>query len=165
MDPELLIQYKVGELGTWENYTTVITVDENTTVYARALKNGLKIDEDQIVIANIDREKPVISTLSVSENWEPGTRLKTKIVATDDVGMGKYVITNSSVEPHDAEFAESDEPVIVDNGINYAWAQDLAGNVTSKAFYVWDIGETENRRMYAILIEEKEYVKFKNRGR
>lgn len=158
MDPELLIQYKIGELGTWENYTTIISVDENTTVYARALRNGLKIDEDQMVIANIDRQKPVITTLAVSENWEPGTRLRIKIVATDDVGMGKYVITNSSVEPNDVEFAESDEPVIVDNGINYAWAQDLAGNVTSKPFYVWDIGETENRKMYAILIEEKQLI-------
>ncbi|MBR3887484.1 MAG: leucine-rich repeat protein [Clostridia bacterium] len=154
MDPELLIQYKVGNLGTWENYTATINVDENTTVYARALRNGLKIDEEQIVIANIDREKPVITTLMVSENWEPGTRLKIRIVATDDVGMGKYIITNSNVEPADSAFSESDEPVIVDNGINYAWAQDLAGNVTSKAFFVWDIGETENRRMYAILIEE-----------
>ncbi len=158
MDPELLIQYKVGNLGTWENYTTLITVDENTTVYARALRNGLKIDEDQIVIANIDRENPVITSLVVSENWEPGTRLKIKIVATDDVGMGKYTITNSSVEPHASEFEESNEPVIIDNGINYAWVQDLAGNVTSKAFFVWDIGETENRKMYAILIEEKHLI-------
>lgn len=158
MDPELSIQYKVGNLGSWENYTAVVTVDENTTVYARAIRNGLKIDEDQIVIANIDREDPVITGLEVSENWEPGTRLKIKVIATDDVGMGKYVITNSSSEPHESEFAESNEPVIVDNGINYAWAQDLAGNVTSKPFFVWDIGETENRKMYAILIEEKHLI-------
>lgn len=158
MDPQLVVQYKVGELGTWENYITLFTVDENLTIYARALRDGILIDEEQMVINNIDRKDPIIDAITVADSWVAGNVLKIKISATDDVGMGTYLITDTNSEPPKEEFYAENEIEIAGNGINYAWARDLAGNTASISFYVWDISKNSNETMYAILVDSKHLI-------
>ena len=158
LDPQLVVQYKIGELGTWENYITIFTVDENLTVYARAMRDGILIDEEQMVINNIDRKAPVINSLTVADSWVAGNILKMKISATDETGMGTYLITDTNTEPPKEEFYAENEIEIAGNGINYAWARDLAGNTTSLSFYVWDISKTSNETMYAILVDSKHLI-------
>jgi len=47
-------QYKIGTDGTWKNYISPITVNVNTTVYARALDYvGNVTDSDSVIITNI----------------------------------------------------------------------------------------------------------------
>ncbi len=159
MDPELTIRYKVGELGAWELYEdAAINVKENTTVYAEAMKDGILVDSDAIVIANIDKVAPTITNITVAENWYPGDTLEIKIEAVDGVMMGTYATTSYIAEPSEEYFKDSNEIAIATEGLNYAWARDVAGNMISKAFYAWDISQNEDRTVYAIILDNNKLL-------
>ncbi|MDD2533925.1 MAG: SH3 domain-containing protein [Eubacteriales bacterium] len=60
-------QYKIGATGTWETYTTPLTIDANTTVYFKGI-NAVNTPslEGSIDIANIDQTVTIAPTATVS---------------------------------------------------------------------------------------------------
>lgn len=70
-------EYKIGETGTWMTYVEPITVEQNTTVYARSKdKAGNQSAESNIVVNNVDKTAPTKPTASVNKNVlsiTPGT--------------------------------------------------------------------------------------------
>lgn len=153
-DPELTLQYKVGG-GAWENYISSIEVRENTTVYVQAIKDGILIDDEEIIISNIDKVKPVIKDIKISDDWEAGSSLKLTITATDNLEVKSALATVTSGEPSKASFGETMQDVeIVGEGPNYIWVSDKAGNVTSEKIYAWDISENTDKKVYAVIIDE-----------
>ncbi|SHO52049.1 leucine-rich repeat protein [Anaerocolumna xylanovorans] len=73
-------QYKIGADGTWKNYISPVTVNENTTVYARALDStGAVIESDYLIITNI-----VQIIISISDyNLNPTNKDITVTAATN----------------------------------------------------------------------------------
>ena len=60
-------QYKIGTDGTWENYISPVTVNVNTTVYARALDSaGSVIESDYLIISNIVKTIITISDYNLN---------------------------------------------------------------------------------------------------
>lgn len=158
LDPSLRVEYRIGIDGVWDMYVSSIAINENTTVYARVLKDGTIIDEEFLTINNIDTVAPEISDISISEKWNPGEKLLVKVTATDNLEMKGYAVTTTSAEPDEDKYVTENDEIELENGINYIWAKDAAGNVVSKTIYAWDISENENKMVYAFLKDEKELI-------
>lgn len=163
-DPNLIIEYKIGEGDSWTSYTRdqEIPVSENATVYARLLsEDRTLIDEERIIVNNIDKEKPVITNVEISNTWTAGTALVLKITATDNIAVTGYAITSSETRPSDSSFV-SEETChgilpFAREGVNYVWVKDEAGNATSKMIKAWDVSKVANaKNVYAFLPEESE---------
>ena len=61
-----ILEYKLGNTGTWENYEAAFEVRENTTVYARAKDaEGTMSKEVSKEITNIEISKPILVVKSV----------------------------------------------------------------------------------------------------
>ena len=164
LDTRLTLQYKIGEEGTWTNYTrgSKVPVTTNCTVYSRALEGIEVVDEESIVIRNIDKEKPVIKGTEIASTWTAGNTLSIKITAEDNVGVYAYAITNSSAVPSASSFVKASEckgilPCAV-SGINYVWVIDEAGNTTSKQIKAWDISKNGDKKVYAFIPDETEMM-------
>ena len=158
LDNELRVEYRVGTTGTWDMYASSIAIDENTVVYARATKDGNIIDEESLVINNIDKELPVIEDVSISHSWTPGSKLNVKVTATDNIRIDGYAVTNTETTPRKEEFTDSNEDLELDEEVNYVWVMDIAGNVACQKVYAWDISTNGDRKVYALLKNEKEIV-------
>lgn len=158
IDKDLRIEYRVGTLGTWDMYASSINIEENTTIYARALKDGVVIDEETLVIDNIDKDDPEISDVSISEKWTTGDNLKVKVTASDNVEIYGYAVNNSASAPAKSEFDNSNDEIELKEGINYIWVMDIAGNTASHIVYTWDISENDDKTIYAFLKNETELV-------
>ncbi len=159
LDPELTIEHKVGENGTWERYVSTIEVEYNTTVYSRVLEEGVIVDQETLVVNNIDRELPVIENISISDEWIPGTILKLKVNARDNIGVESFATSSNNSEPMPELFIPiSGEAAIKANGLNYVWVKDLAGNVGKEIIYAWDISEDETEEVYATIFKNTNLV-------
>lgn len=158
LDPALRLEYRVGSEGTWDMYVSSIEINENTTVYARVLEDGMIIDEEALVINNIDTVAPEILDISISEKWEPGEKLLVKVNAEDNIEIKGYAVTTTNVEPDDESYITTNDEIEIEDGVNYIWVKDTAGNVVSKVVRAWDISERENREIYAFLKEENELI-------
>lgn len=158
LDPALRLEYRVGSEGTWDMYVSSIPINENTTVYARVLDDGMIIDEEALVINNIDTVSPEILDISISEKWNPGEELLVKVTAEDNIEIKGYAVTTTNIEPHEESYETGKNEIELEEGINYIWVSDTAGNVVSKAVHAWDISERENGEIYAFLKEEKELI-------
>ncbi|MBQ8299361.1 MAG: leucine-rich repeat protein [Clostridia bacterium] len=156
LDPALRLEYRIGSEGTWDMYVSSIPINENTTVYARVLEEGIIIDEEALVINNIDTVAPEITDIEISEKWKPGEKLLVKVTAEDNLELKGYAVTTTNVEPDDESYKTTNDEIELENGTNYIWVKDTAGNVVSKVVNAWDISESENREVYAFLKEENE---------
>ena len=75
-------QYKIGTDGTWKNYISPITVNVNTTVYARALDYaGNVTDSDSMIITNI-----VETIITISDYDLNPTNKNITVTATTNFG-------------------------------------------------------------------------------
>ncbi len=158
LDNKLRIEYRVGTTGTWDVYTSSIEIEENTVVYARAIKNGNIIDEESLAITNIDKENPIIKDIKVSESWKSGNKMLIDIEATDNIQILGYAITDSESVPAKDEFKKSNTGLKLSDEVNYVWVMDTAENTTHQAVYAWDISKEQDKGIYALLKNEKEMI-------
>ena len=158
IDKDLRLEYRIGTIGNWDMYASSLEITENTTIYARALKDGVVIDEETLVIDNIDKENPVISDVSISDNWVEGRDLKVKVTASDDTEIYGYAISNSDEVPDVDDYTDSNDELELEEGINYVWVRDIAGNTTSHIVYAWDISSDSNKKIYALFKDETHLV-------
>ena len=158
LDGDLRVEYRVGSNGTWDMYASSIAVEENTVIYARALKDGIVVDEESLAINNIDKEPPVIEDISVSDNWRTGNKLLVKVTATDNNVIYGYAVSNSEAVPDKDEFKTSNDDLRLDNELNYIWVMDVAGNATYQKVYAWDISKNKDKEIYALLKNDTEMI-------
>ncbi len=117
-------QYKLGEEGTWINYTAPFKVNSNTTVYARCLDS----DGNEIIasreISNIDN---IIPTAEVEFNTTSPTNQN--VVATL-IPSEAIIVTNNN---------GSLSRTFTENGSFTFDFRDAAGNTTTKTVTVTNI--------------------------
>ena len=168
-DPDVNIKYKYGEMidiegnanednydidesGEWEDYNDSITISENSTLYAKAIKNGTESEISLKIINNIDKELPQIDDVNqetISEEDDREAKITAKI-KDNASGLVKYGISRSETEEPDtyimADTNLTEEDIskhrnahpklegnleiegICENGIYYIWLWDSAGN-------------------------------------
>jgi hypothetical protein len=116
-------QYKVGELGTWNDYSNPIVLSDNNTVYAKCKDAADNTSEQgSLVISNIDKVPPVIT---ISSYITTPTNKDITVTATTNEGT-------VNVATH--TFAA--------NGTFDFVAIDAAGNVTTKTVTISNIDKT-----------------------
>ncbi len=189
-DSTVNIQYKIGKVidskdtendGTegndnveeneeWKNYDNNVTISENSTLYAKAIKKGTENEESEIsfkIINNIDKEDPQIGEISKGYVSEKNNR-EVKITAqiTDNAsGIAKYGISKSEIDqPNTYKIADSaltekdisehrnahpklEDNIEIDgiceNGKYYIWVWDSAGNSATKSIDVTEVHEED----------------------
>ena len=68
-------EYSLDLGTTWNEYTEPITVEENTTIFTRVIKDEKVIGSSSFVVTSIDNVEPEIS-LDIDENLDKGTDIK-----------------------------------------------------------------------------------------
>ena len=68
-------EYSLDLGTTWNEYTEPITVEKNTTILTRVVKDEKVIGSSSFVVTRIDNEEPEIS-LDIDENIDKGTDIK-----------------------------------------------------------------------------------------
>ncbi|MBP3502173.1 MAG: Cna B-type domain-containing protein, partial [Clostridia bacterium] len=136
------LQYKLGEEGTWTDYTGALNIEENTTVYARSTDGENYSGVSLKVIDNIDKIAPTIVSVQEKEN-NNDIETSVDISLTDNAsGIVGYAISKTdTVEP---EYTSVNQELelqttigeISENGTYYLWVKDAATNVTVQAFEV-----------------------------
>ena len=136
-------QYKVGDKGEWTNYTDTLTIDENTTIFAKARDEaGNWSDVSSYVVNNIDKVLPTIDL-----------NLTTTRPTNKDVEIRAFVADN--VEIVSKKWAKGAQPIsffkdggtafegnaitATDNGVYTVYAKDSAGNEVVKTITVENI--------------------------
>ncbi len=190
-DPEVDIQYKLGEVienkgienntevngnvsnddieegGEWKEYSNSVTISENSTLYAKATKNGIESEISLKIINNIDTKGPEIGDITEENISEENNReVKLKAVITDNAsGLVKYGISRSEKDEPNAyiiaDTALTKEDIsehrnahpklednleidgICENGNYYIWIWDSAGNHTIKSVNVTKVHEVD----------------------
>ena len=139
---DLGLQYKLGEDGTWTNYTGDLQIQENTTVYARATDGNNYSGVSLKVINNIDKVPPTVVSIKEKENNDD-IETSVDINITDDAsGIIGYGISKSNTEEPSYTKVNQELSVqttigeISENGTYYLWVKDAATNVTIKEFEV-----------------------------
>ena len=139
---DLGLQYKLGEDGTWTDYTGDLQIQENTTVYARATDGNNYSGVSLKVINNIDKVPPTIVSIKEKENNDD-IETSVDINITDDAsGIIGYGISKSNTEEPSYTKVNQELSVqatigeISENGTYYLWVKDAATNVTIKEFEV-----------------------------
>ncbi|MEN2768379.1 OmpL47-type beta-barrel domain-containing protein [Ornithinibacillus xuwenensis] len=63
-------QYRIGEKGKWQNYDSPITIEESGVhnIYARTIDNAGNVGEESHSVVKIDKTKPTIPKISLSDN-------------------------------------------------------------------------------------------------
>ena len=136
------LQYKLGEDGTWTDYTGDLQINENTTIYARATDGSNYSGVSLKVINNIDKVPPTIVSIKEKENNDD-IETSIDISITDDAsGITGYGISKSNTEEPSYTKVNQELSVqatigeISENGTYYLWVKDAATNVTKKEFEI-----------------------------
>ena len=123
-------QYKIGE-GEWKDYTTGVTVTENTTVYFRAIDTAGNETTDSFTVTNIknivpDNTKPTVSNLMASTQAPTNQDVIVTADFTDDVELAQslYRIGESGTWTAYPEGGVT----VSDNATVFFKAVDAAGN-------------------------------------
>ena len=95
-------QYKVGMSGDWNDYTTGVTVTENTTIYFKAIDTAGNDATAQYEVTNINTTEPDITppTITITPSTtEPAKSVTLTAVFDDDVAVATkaYMIGSEGV--------------------------------------------------------------------
>ena len=129
-------EYKIGN-GNWTTYTTPVTIENNTTVYARGFDGaGNEGDVATSVISNIDKIKPSMARIHIIENGENSKKLIAEGNDSGGSGIYKYEFYINDIfyqDMYESNTNTSANPVIISDiepGIYvvYAIVYDRAGN-------------------------------------
>jgi len=129
-------QYKVGD-GTWQDYSTGVTVTENGTIYFKAVDTAGNEATAQYDVTNIDTTEPDTTKPEVSNIVASTTAPTNKSVTvtadfTDNVGIAtrQYKIGDGAWQDY------VDGAVVEENGTVFFKATDTSGNESIEASYV-----------------------------
>lgn len=156
LDPTLRIEYSVANEGSWNIYYSAFEVTENTTIFAKLSTENEKIFESGMTISNIDKEKPVITGVETSNEWDEGEKYSVKVTATDNNGVTGYAITQTETNPDVNSFETSGNELQLNEGQNFIWVKDAAGNMEKQEIHVWDISKNTNKNIYAVINKDNE---------
>jgi len=116
---------------TWNSCPAVLTIRENTTLYFRGINAAGTISAvTTCIVSNIDRTAPVIT---VTGNTTDPTRTVILQAVADDGSQIKYSFDNITWNDYTSSVS------VVNNGIVYFKATDLAGNSTEKSVVISNI--------------------------
>lgn len=122
--------YRIGH-GSWEDYTTAITVSHNAVVTLKAVDEAGNTSESSIEIANIDKKKPTEPKIEVNVDKV------TVIPGTDESGIEKTLI-----QVNGGQWISYTAPIQLNDGEYSVKAKsiDKVGNETevSHHFFVYD---------------------------
>ncbi|WAA09723.1 OmpL47-type beta-barrel domain-containing protein [Fervidibacillus albus] len=127
------IEYRIGEEGTWETYTSPFEVEEEgeTTVYARTIDAAGNISEIVQATIKIDKTKPTEPEIQTNATGWTNKSVTVTLTAGEDEGSGigriEYRIGEEGTwEPYSSPFevTEEGETTI------YARTIDAAGNIS-----------------------------------
>ncbi len=122
-------RYRIGA-GAWQNYTTGVTISENSTIYFKAIDtSGNESEVVSYEVTNIDKVKPEKPTASADITDATDTEVKVSAVFSDDSIVREY--------SHDNETwtAYTEAVVFTENGVVYFRGMDAAGNISEVASY------------------------------
>ena len=121
-------QYKVG-LGDWTDYTTGVTVTENTTVYFKAVDTAGNEATDQYAVTNIetivpDTTKPIVSNVVASITGPTNQNVTVTAEFSDNVAVASklYKIGDGAWTLYE------DGVTMTENGTVYFKAIDTSSN-------------------------------------
>ena len=130
---------------TWTRVTSgdekVLTIRENTTIYAR-YTDGVKATESKTYeVNNIDKQKPTIEKAYVTPEGKSNSK-QIKVEGIVDLGVagikGYYINKESNLENATwqsftgSEFSHK----VTENGVYYVWVSDNAGNISEAKLVV-----------------------------
>ncbi|WP_066297997.1 Ig-like domain-containing protein [Bacillus sp. FJAT-29937] len=142
-DDAAVKQYKIGAAGTWTDYTGPITLTSNDTLFARSQDiAGNWSNETSVIVANIDKDAPVI-TLTSSKLDPTNTEIDVNVQVVDNNSIieKKWAKGNQN----EAYFATSgtditgDSFIVSENGTYTVFAKDSAGNISLKTINISNI--------------------------
>ena len=149
-DENIKIQYRTEKDGEWNDYKGEASIEKNTNLEARAVRDGKESGISIKVVDNIDRKEPQISEINQVNGANDREAVITAKITDDASGLVKYGISKSNTEEPDRiimaddKLTEKDilehrntEPKleadvkidgIYENGDYYIWVWDTAGN-------------------------------------
>ena len=106
----IVLKYKIGQSGNWQDYTGAFNVSENCVIYP-ALYNGRDYSQTSSTgdVSNIDKDAPTsvnftIDTASVTEN-----SIKIEATASDDVGIKYFDVSTDGGATYPSEYRQTIE--------------------------------------------------------
>lgn len=118
------------------------TLTANGTYYAWAKDNVGNVSAGyKFTVAKVDTDKPIVDSVSVPTAW--GGSSTVEISASDTAsGIAAYAITTSGSAAPGSGWQESNRFTFSVNGTYYAWAKDVAGNVS--VGYAFTVDKIDN---------------------
>ena len=163
-DPDISIQYKIGENEDWQDYTESVEIHENTKIRAQATRGGKISDISIKVVDNIDTKEPELNDFKEENEAKAREESITAVLTDNASGIVKYGISRNQVdEPEyimaDKDLTEEDiskninrDPKLTidakidgisQNGIYYVWIWDSAGNCAKKQVNITQVEEVD----------------------
>ncbi len=162
---------EIGGNENWQEYSGSVKIEQNSKVYAKAIKNGKESGISLKVVNNIDKEAPKLESC-IEPDEEQEIEEKIQVVLTDNAsGIVKYGLSRTQTdEPDkyiypDKNLSQQDilehrnlnpqknitETIdeIYENGTYYIWIWDTAGNCQKADIKITKIKE----RMVAKIVE------------
>jgi large repetitive protein len=128
----VLMQYKVGDSGTWTAYAGPVVVTDNVTVYAQSIDIAGNVSPvTSYAVSNIDRVPPADAALSADITEPTNKDVTVTIAYPSDAAVMEYKLGDNGVWT-----AYGGPVVFSDNGTVYARGTDAAGNVSNVTQYV-----------------------------
>ncbi len=129
-------EYKIGNEGTWTNYTTALIITSNNTIYARGTDEvGNVSTESGISITNIDTTAPIAPTANVIS----GIYNTSKSVTLSGETGATIRYTTNGVNPTTSSTIYSSAIAINTTTTLKAIQWDAAGNASPVATYTYTI--------------------------
>ncbi|WMJ83157.1 DUF6273 domain-containing protein [Oscillospiraceae bacterium MB24-C1] len=118
------------------------TLTANGTYYAWAKDAVGNVSEGyKFTVTKVDTDKPIVDSVSVPTAW--GGSSTVAISASDTAsGIAAYAITTSGSAAPGSGWQESNRFTFSMNGTYYAWAKDVAGNIS--AGYAFTVDRIDN---------------------
>lgn len=124
-------QYRLGINGIWTDYTSLISVDSNDTIYGKAADSaGNWTTEESYQVVNIDKTAPTDPIFTASETNPTNQNVNLDIIFSDDSSIKQYKIGFSG-----EWIAYTSSIMFTTNNTIYARASDNAGNWTPEVNY------------------------------
>ena len=122
-----VMEYKVGESGTWTAYGAPVVISANETVYARGTDAAGNVSNvTNYVVSNIDHIAPADATLAVDTTAPTNQGVTVTINYPADAAVKEYKVGENG-----AWTAYTAPVVVSENDTVYARGTDAVGNVSN----------------------------------
>ena len=122
--------YRIGNNGKWTNYIDGVTINENTTIYFKAIDEvGNESEIISYSVSNIDKTPPVKPTISADIITPTNTDVIVSAVFSKDSAKKEYSFDNINWLTYTKAIN------ITENKTLYFRGTDAAGNISEVAYY------------------------------